>query len=70
MAQTETSASFLIRMSPEQRRQLAEDAAAHNMTMRAWAMYKILGVDVGPQKPGRKTSPQAPLPLDDGRASA
>lgn len=71
MAHEQSSAAVLIRMSPDQRRQLADVAAAHGMTMRAWVLYRALGVeDLQPGKPGRKTSPQATLPLAEGRASA
>lgn len=50
-------------MSPEQRRQLSELAAAHGMTMRAWVMYRALGVeDLQPGKPGRKPNSQDQLP--------
>lgn len=41
------------------------------MTMRAWVMYRALGVeDLQPGKPGRKPASQSTLPLSNGRASA
>ena len=60
------SASVLVRMSPGQREQLRRDAAAHGMTMRAWAMYRLLGVEkLERRKPGPQAKPkdQQELPM-------
>ena len=70
MAVPETSASVLLRMSPEQRQQLADEAAKSGVTVRALLMYRVFGITLDPPKPGRKPSTQAPLPLNNGRASA
>lgn len=66
-----SSAAVLIRMSPDQRRRLAEVAAENGMTVRAWVMYRALGVEhIEPGKPGRKPNRQAPLPIDPQSATA
>lgn len=50
-------------MSPDQRKALRAIAASHGMTVRAWVMYRTLGIeDLQPGKPGRKPSQQDQLP--------
>lgn len=63
MAYDGSSAGFLLRMSPEQKAQFAAEAEAHGMTMRAWAMYRIFGLEGYDGKPGRKPTSQEPLPM-------
>ena len=63
MAHEPSSAAVLIRMSPDQRKELRAVAAAHGMTVRAWVMYRALGVeDLQRGKPGRKPNSQDELP--------
>lgn len=49
------SVGYLLRMSPEQREELSRVAAEHNMTVREWSMYRLLGVtELEHGVPGRK----------------
>lgn len=55
------SVSYQLRMSPEQRVELARVAAQHNMTVREWCLYRVLQVtEVERGTPGRK-KPKAEL---------
>jgi hypothetical protein len=53
-------------MSREQREQLHQVAAEHGMTVREWALFRLLEVtEIEHGKPGRKpkTAPQQELPM-------
>ncbi len=55
------SVSYQLRMSPEQRVELARVAAEHGMTVREWCLYRVLDVtEIEYGTPGRK-KPQAEL---------
>ena len=60
------SVAYQIRMSREQREQLHQVAAEHGMTVREWALFRLLEVtEIEHGKPGRKpkTAPQQELPM-------